>query len=191
MLRVWFTVHAVRHASCSVIFRKRDTFTRRQCCLRPSVEGVFTAMNSSRSLAGPVHGPHCVCSSHLPCVCGQALWPEQLCAQLSLFLACSTSLFFCIVSSAIITDLLSSCFLLLFLLLALSRGLVCCHMLLLHHAHPHPWLGRRSALGLKAPSLELGCLGLNSAFESYHYRLLRFMTLDRLLNLPEAQFPCV
>ena len=129
-------------------------------CSSDLVEGVFTAMNSSRSLAGPVHGPHCVCSSHLPCVCGQALWPEQLCAQLSLFLACSTSLFFCIVSSAIITDLLSSCFLLLFLLLALSRGLVCCHMLLLHHAHPHPWLGRRSALGLKAPSLELGCLGL-------------------------------
>ena len=86
-------------------------------------------------------------------------------------------------SPAPITDLLSSCFLLLFLPLALSGGLLCRHMLLLHHIHPHRWLGRWSALGLKAPCLELGCLGLNSAFESYHYQLLRFTTVDSLLSL--------
>lgn len=146
------------------------------------MEGVFNSpMNSAGSLAGPCMAP-AVPASPTCLVCMVRPLGPSSCVPSSL---CSLP------ALLVFSDLLSSCFLLLLLLLALSGGLLCRHMLLLHHAHPHPWLGRRSALGLKAPSPELGCLGLNSAFESYHYRLLRFMTLDRLLNLPEAQFPCV
>lgn len=140
---------------------------------------IYSPVNSAGPLAGPCMAPAvparptCLMCMVRPLGPSSRV-PSSLCSLPALL---------------VFSDLLSSCFLLL-LLLALSGGLLFHHMLL-HHAHPHPWLRRRSALGLKAPSPELGCLGLNSAFESYHYRLLRFMTFDRLLNLPEAQFPCV
>lgn len=92
--------------------------------------------------------------------------------------------------SALVTDLLSSCFPLLLHVIPLL-GLLCHHTLLLRHTHPPLLLASQSAQGVKALSLELGYLGLNSAFASYHYQLRRFMTLGRFNNLPKAQFPCV
>lgn len=72
--------------------------------------------------------------------------------------------------SALVTDLLSSCFPLLLHVIPLL-GLLCHHTLLLRHTHPPLLLASQSAQGVKALSLELGYLGLNSAFASYHYQL--------------------